>query len=261
MRNRYGQAFRLRLAARVYQANADQGGRYDCLRFATHAARLSIDAWKEAAACLEDQGHKVSFTRWGEFLRDMRVAFDVEDEDKRWPDMIAIADGLAEKHLWIAPYMDAAMILKEHRHSYDVLMREKARRPGDAMIRTRYDLIAIAARRTSEQLAKDVSPKGQENRYFFLAPRAPGQSRAPSDLRQDARDVPPRDQGRPEEGAGFPPGDSRDLPERDARGRGRCAAHEGRHGADRRGLPLLSRNAAGPTWVSRSPARSAGSRK
>lgn len=168
MRNRYGQAFRLRLAARVYQANADQGGRYDCLRFATHAARLSIDAWKEAAACLEDQGHKVSFTRWAEFLRDMRVAFDVEDEDKRWPDMIAIADGLAEKHLWIAPYMDAAMILKEHRHSYDVLMREKARRPGDAMIRTRYDLIAVAARRTSEQLAKDVSPKGQENRYFFL---------------------------------------------------------------------------------------------
>ena len=72
---------RLRLAARVYGANSDPEGRYACLRFATHAAELSIDAWKEAATCLEDLGDKADHERWRGFLRDMRVAFNVADED------------------------------------------------------------------------------------------------------------------------------------------------------------------------------------
>ena len=168
MKSHYEKAFRLRLAARVYAANTDQEGRYACLRFATHAAELSIDAWKEAAACLEDLGPKADHERWRGFLRDMRVAFNVSDEDKRWPDMLAIADGYAEKHVWTDPKMTPEQIFKECRHSYEVFMREKKRLRGDTMDKTRYDLIVLAAERTARQLVKDTTPKGQENLFFFL---------------------------------------------------------------------------------------------
>jgi len=168
MRSHYEKAFRLRLAARVYQANTDPEGRYACLRFATHAAELSIDAWKEAATCLEDQGDKVGFDRWREFLRDMRVAFNVSDEDKRWPDMIAIADGYAEKHVWTDPKMTPEQIFKECRASYEMFLREKKRLHGNTMDKTRYDLIVLAAERTARQLIKDTTAKGQESLFFFL---------------------------------------------------------------------------------------------
>ncbi len=168
MKSHYEKAFRLRLAARVYQANTDPEGRYACLRFATHAAELSIDTWKEAATCLEDQGDKITFARWREFLRDMRVAFNIADEDKRWPDMLAIADGYAEKHVWTDPKMTPEQIFKECRQSYEVFLREKKRLQGNTMDKTRYDLIVVAAERTARQLVKDPTPKGQENLFFFL---------------------------------------------------------------------------------------------
>jgi len=168
MKSHYEKAFRLRLAARVYAANTDQEGRYACLRFATHAAELSIDTWKEAAACLEDLGTKADHERWRSFLRDMRVAFNVSDEDKRWPDMLAIADGYAEKQVWTDPKMTPEQIFKECRQSYEVFMREKKRLRGDTMDKTRYDLIVVAAERTARQLVKDTTPKGQENLFFYL---------------------------------------------------------------------------------------------
>ena len=168
MSEHYPKSFRLRLAAQVYQGNTDQEGRLECLQFATDVAKLSLEAWTEAAACMDDMGSKISYDRWREFVKRMRSAFHAFDEDRRWADMLSIADGFAEKHVWTDPKMTPEQVYMECKTSYNQFMGEKKRRPGQAFDKFRYDLLVVAIERTSRQLAKDKSAKGQENLFFFM---------------------------------------------------------------------------------------------
>ncbi len=168
MSEHYPKSLRLRLAAAVYKDNKDQEGRLECLEFATQVAKMSLDAWLDLGACLEDLGTKVSFDRWREFVKSMRAAFHVYEEEKRWPDMIAIADNFAEKHVWTDPKMTAEQVYMECKSSYNQFIGEKKRAHGQTFDKTRYDLIVVAVERTARQLAKDKSPKGRENLFFFM---------------------------------------------------------------------------------------------
>jgi hypothetical protein len=168
MSEHYPKSLRLRFAARVYQGNKDQEGRLECLQFSTQVAKMSLDAWLEQAACLEDMAEKVSFDRWREFVKSMRSAFHAFDEDKRWPDMLAIADGFAEKHVWTDPKMTPEQVYMECKNSYNQFMSEKKRLHGQTFDKTRYDLIVVSVERTARQLVKDKSAKGQENLFFFM---------------------------------------------------------------------------------------------
>ena len=168
MSEHYPKSLRLRLAAKVFQGNKDQEGQLECLQFSTQVAKMSLDAWLETAACLEAMDTKISYDRWREFVKSMRSAFHVFEEDKRWPDMIKIADDFAEKHIWTDPKMTGDQVYMECKNSYNQFMSEKKRLRGQTFDKTRYDLIVVAIERTGRQLAKDKSAKGQENLFFFM---------------------------------------------------------------------------------------------
>lgn len=168
MSEHYPKSLRLRFAAKVFQGNKDQEGQLECLQFSTQVAKMSLDAWLETAACLEAMDTKISYDRWREFVKSMRSAFHVFEEDKRWPDMIKIADDFAEKHIWTDPKMTGDQVYMECKNSYNQFMSEKKRLRGQTFDKTRYDLIVVAIERTGRQLAKDKSAKGQENLFFFM---------------------------------------------------------------------------------------------
>ncbi len=168
MSEHYPKSLRLRFAAKVLQGNKDQEGQLECLQFSTQVAKMSLDAWLETAACLEAMDTKISYDRWREFVKSMRSAFHVFEEDKRWPDMIKIADDFAEKHIWTDPKMTGEQVYMECKNSYNQFMSEKKRLRGQTFDKTRYDLIVVAIERTGRQLAKDKSAKGQENLFFFM---------------------------------------------------------------------------------------------
>ena len=168
MSEHYPKSLRLRFAAKVFQGNKDQEGQLECLQFSTQVAKMSLDAWLETAACLEAMDTKISYDRWREFVQSMRSAFHVFEEDKRWPDMIKIADDFAEKHIWTDPKMTGDQVYMECKNSYNQFMSEKKRLRGQTFDKTRYDLIVVAIERTGRQLAKDKSAKGQENLFFFM---------------------------------------------------------------------------------------------
>jgi len=168
MSEHYPKSLRLRFAAKVFQGNKDQEGQLECLQFSTQVAKMSLDAWLETAACLEAMDTKISYDRWREFVKSMRSAFHVFEEDKRWPDMIKIADDFAEKHVWTDPKMTGEQVYMECKNSYNQFMSEKKRLRGQTFDKTRYDLIVVAIERTGRQLAKDKSAKGQENLFFFM---------------------------------------------------------------------------------------------
>ena len=168
MSEHYPKSLRLRFAAKVFQGNKDQEGQLECLQFSTQVAKMSLDAWLETAACLEAMDTKISYDRWREFVKSMRSAFHVFEEDKRWPDMIKIADDFAEKHIWTDPEMTGDQVYMECKNSYNQFMSEKKRLRGQTFDKTRYDLIVVAIERTGRQLAKDKSAKGQENLFFFM---------------------------------------------------------------------------------------------
>ena len=168
MSEHYPKSLRLRFAAKVFQGNKDQEGQLECLQFSTQVAKMSLDAWLETAACLEAMDTKISYDRWREFVKSMRSAFHVSDEDRRWLDMIKIADDFAEKHVWTDPKMTGEQVYMECKNSYNQFMSEKKRLRGQTFDKTRYDLIVVSIERTGRQLAKDKSAKGQENLFFFM---------------------------------------------------------------------------------------------
>ena len=168
MSEHYPKSLRLRFAAKVFQGNKDQEGQLECLQFSTQVAKMSLDAWLETAACLEAMDTKISYDRWREFVKSMRSAFHVSDEDRRWLDMIKIADDFAEEHVWTDPKMTGEQVYMECKNSYNQFMSEKKRLRGQTFDKTRYDLIVVSIERTGRQLAKDKSAKGQENLFFFM---------------------------------------------------------------------------------------------
>lgn len=168
MSEHYPKSLRLRFAAKVFQGNKDQEGQLECLQFSTQVAKMSLDAWLETAACLEAMDKKISYDRWREFVKSWRSAFHTFDEDRRWLDMIKYADDLAEKHVWTDPKMTPEQVYMECKNSYNQFMSEKKRLRGQTFDKTRYDLIVVSIERTSRQLAKDKSAKGQENLFFFM---------------------------------------------------------------------------------------------
>ena len=168
MSEHYPKSLRLRFAAKVYQGNKDQEGQLECLQFSTQVAKMCLDAWLETADCLEAMGTKITYERWREFVKSMRSAYHAFDEDKRWPDMLMIADGFAEKHVWTDPKMTPEQVYMECKNSYNQFMSEKKRLHGQTFDKTRYDLIVVAVERTARQLTKDKSAKGQENLFFFM---------------------------------------------------------------------------------------------
>ncbi|PHX59135.1 MAG: hypothetical protein CK522_00730 [Opitutia bacterium] len=168
MSEHYPKSLRLRFAAKVFQGNKDQEGQLECLQFSTQVAKMSLDAWLETAACLEAMDTKISYDRWREFVKSMRSAFHVSDEDRRWLDMIKIADDFAEKHVWTDPKMTGEQVYMECKNSYNQFMSEKKRLRGQTFDKTRYDLIVVSIERIGRQLAKDKSAKGQENLFFFM---------------------------------------------------------------------------------------------
>ena len=168
MSEHYPKSLRLRFAAKVFQGNKDQEGQLECLQFSTQVAKMCLDAWIETAACLEAMDTKISYDRWREFVKSWRSAFHTFDEDRRWLDMIKYADDLAEKHVWTDPKMTPEQVYMECKNSYNQFMSEKKRLRGQTFDKTRYDLIVVSIERTSRQLAKDKSAKGQENLFFFM---------------------------------------------------------------------------------------------
>ena len=168
MSEHYPKSLRLRFAAAIFRDNKDKEGRLECLQYATQVAKMSLDAWLEQADALEEITEKGSFDRWREFVKAMKSAFHVYEEDKRWPDMLAIADNIAEKHVWTDPKMTAEQVYMECKNSYNQFMSEKKRAHGQTFDKTRYDLIVVSVERTARQLAKDKTPKGQENLFFFM---------------------------------------------------------------------------------------------
>ncbi len=168
MSEHYPKSLRLRFAAKVFQGNKDQEGQLECLQFSTQVAKMSLDAWLETATCLEAMDTKISYDRWREFVKSMRSAFHVFDEDRRWLDMIKYADDFAEKHVWTDPKMTGEQVYMECKNSYNQFMSEKKRLRGQTFDKTRYDLIVVSIERTGRQLAKDKSAKGQENLFFFM---------------------------------------------------------------------------------------------